>query len=225
VSHQTVTPRGFAALLGPRRWAALLDAGHLRSYHPGATLLRQGDDGGFVLAVSNGRIAVFGGDADGGEILLALRGSGDLVGELALASGSRTATVRAVDRCTAHAIPAPAFRSFLNTHNAHAAYADYLAVKLSETVPYSVRQVHRDPLTRVARLLWDLLSLEGNTPSSSHRVPLSQEALAKALGLARSTVAEQIAELRRTDVLGPGPRIVVSDPAALARHADIAMGP
>ncbi|WP_298183345.1 Crp/Fnr family transcriptional regulator [Saccharomonospora sp.] len=211
-------------MLGPRRWAALLDAGHLRSYRPGAALLRQGDNGGFVLAVSNGRIAVFGGDADGGEVLLALRGAGDLIGELALASGSRTATVKAVDRCTAHAIAAPVFQSFLNTHDAHAAYSEYLAAKLSETVPHSVRQAHRSPFTRVCRLLWDLLVLEGNTPSSARRVPLSQEALAKALGLARSTVAEQIAELRRTGVLGPGPRLVVSDPAALARHTDIETG-
>lgn len=185
------------------------------------TLLRQGDTGGFVLAIGSGRIAILGHDADGGELLLALRGSGDLVGELALASGTRTATVRAVDRCTAHAIAASSFQEFLGTHDLHDRYAEYLATKLSETVPYSVRQVHSTPLSRLSRLLWDLVSLDDGDQQNPRRVPLSQEALARALGLARSTVADQIAVLRRARVLGPGPRLVVTDPVGLARHADV----
>ncbi len=213
--------RGFAALLGHERWNALLGSGRLRSYRPGAILLRQGDDGGFLLAVHSGRVAVVGGDADGGEVLLALRGSGDLVGELAATSGVRTATVRAVDSCTAHAIAATAFRSFLVRHDAHGTYAEYLAAKLSETVPYSVRQTHRTPRARLSRLLWDLLCLDETAPACRGRIPLSQEAIARALGMARSTVAEHIAALRREGVLAPGPRLVVANPARLARHAEV----
>ncbi|MER7116810.1 cyclic nucleotide-binding domain-containing protein [Saccharomonospora azurea] len=217
-SHPPLAPRGFAALLGPERWNALLDAGRLRTYRRGAVLLRQGDHGGFLLAVHGGRIAVVGGDEDGGEVLLALRGSGDLVGELAAASGVRTATVRAVDACTAHVIAATAFRTFLIRHEAHGAYAEYLAAKLSETVPYSVRQTHRPPRTRLCRLLWDLLRLDEQSDS---RIPLSQETLARALGMARSTVAEHVAALRREGVLTTGPRLAVLDAARLARHAEV----
>ncbi|WP_197321568.1 Crp/Fnr family transcriptional regulator [Saccharomonospora sp. NB11] len=210
--------RGFAALLGPERWNALLDAGRLRTFRRGAILLRQGDPGGFLLAVHGGRVAVVGGDEDGGEVLLALRGTGDLVGEVAVGGGNRSATVRAVDPCTVHVIAATAFRSFLIRHDAHGVFTEYLAAKLSETVPYSVRQTHRSPRARLCRLLWDLLQLDED---DDRRIPLSQEMLARALGMARSTVAEHVAALRREGVLSTAPRLTVLDPERLARHAEV----
>lgn len=213
--------RGFKALLGADWWQALQGRGTLRSFRPGSFLLRQGDEGGFLFALSSGRVKVLAASADGSEALLAFRGAGDLVGEMAQNSGLRTATVQAIDRCTAQHIPAPAFHEFLAEHGAQGLYADYLISKLSETVPHQVQRVRFSPLQRLSRLLLEVLALADDAQADPMRIPLSQEALANALGLARSTVAEQIAELRRTNTLAPGPRLVVADRRRLAEHAGV----
>jgi CRP/FNR family transcriptional regulator, cyclic AMP receptor protein len=216
--------RGFQELLGDQRWQALLSVGTLRSYRPGSFLLRQGDEGGFLLALTSGRVKVLARDEDGAEVLLALRGPGDLVGEMTRRStAKRTATVQAIDRSTARYLPTVLFDHFLSGHHAHGAFSDYLIAKLSETVPYQVQMVHFTPRQRIARLLLEVVALASPDQPDPLRVPFSQEALAGALGLARSTVAGRITELRRAGVLAAGPRLVVADLRALARHAGVAL--
>lgn len=212
-------PRGFQALLGADRWHALQVLGTLRSYRSGAFLLHQGDRGDFLLALASGRVRVLAATAGGSEVLLSFRGAGDLVGEMAVSSGVRTATVQAIDRCAAHYIARAPFQQFLVEHDAQGVFTDYLVSKLSETVPYQVQQVHFSPLQRLSRLLLELVALADSDQVDQMRIPLSQEALASSLGLARSTVAEQIAKLRRAGALAPGPRLVVADRSRLAENA------
>ncbi len=209
-------------MLGERRWAALVETGALRSYRPGAFVLRQGERGGSLFAVTSGRVKVLANERNGSEVLLSLRGSGDLVGEMAAKSDARrTATVQALDHCTARFLFRPAFDRFLLEQDAHAEFADYLVAKLSETVPYQIHQVHFSPRQRLARLLLEVVRLADPNHPDHRRVPFSQDGLASALGLARSTVAEQLGVLRSDGVLGPGPRIVVVDVRALAGLAGV----
>ena len=212
-------PHAFRALIGDGRWWSLRELGTARSYRPGEFLLRQGERGGFVLAVTSGRVEVSAAAADGAQVLLSFRAAGDLVGEMAISSGVRSASVRAIERCTACCVPDGAFREFLLQCGAWDAFADYLASKLSETVPHQVRQAHSTPLRRLSRMLLEVLALAEHDRQDRMRIPLSQESLAGALGLARSTVAEQIAKLRRVGALAPGPRLVVADVDRLAREA------
>lgn len=196
--------------------------GTLRSYRPGSFLLRQGDKGGFLLVLTSGRVKVLAQDEGGAEALLALRGPGDLVGEMTrCCTAGRTATVQAIDHSTARYLPTASFDQFLSDHHAHGAFSDYLIAKLSQTVPYQVQTVHLTPRQRIARLLLDVVTLASSDQPDRMRVPFSQEAVAGALGLARSTVAKRITELRRTGVLAAGPRLVVADLRALAQHAGV----
>ena len=217
--------RGFAALLGPRQWSALCGAGSTRSYRRGQTLLQQGERGGFVLAVMVGRLRISALAQDGGQLLHALRGAGDLVGEMGLRSGARrTATVVALDDCTASYLSNAAFQRFLVAERAHDALRDYLIGKLSETVPYQLQLVHFTARQRIARLLIELVALDGS-PSNPPRIPFTQTGIADALGLARSTVAEQIAALRVAGVLAPGRQLLVRDLPRLTRLAGIGGNP
>ncbi len=127
----------------------------------------------------------------------------------------------AIDHCVAYQLSADGFHRFLREYNGAAAFQDYLISKLSETVPYQVQLVHLASRQRIARLMLELVALAD--PHDPHRlvIPFSQTSVAKALGLVRSTVAEQIAILRRDGTLCPGPRLVVADMASLARHAGI----
>lgn len=212
-------------MLGPRRWQTLRDFGVTRTFRRGEYLLRQGDRGGFVLALTQGRVQVTALGPDGRQLLQAVRGPGDLLGELSLApEARRTASVIALDPGAAWCVPASRFRRFLDTEHAHGALRDYLIAKLSETVPYQLQLVHFTPRQRIARLLLDVITLAGDHPQAMW-IPFSQTAVAAALGLARSTVAEQIGILRERGVLAPGPRLVVTDIQRLREEAGIGGDP
>lgn len=184
-------------------------------------MLRQGDRGGFVLVVTSGRMQVVALSEDGTQLLQALRGPGDLVGEMAMRVGAeRSATVIALDRCAVRYVPVERMRRFLDAEQGNRAFTDYLIAKLSETVEYQLQLVHFSPLQRIARLLLDVIAL-ADGESDQMQIPLSQTGIAAALGLARSTVSEQIASLRDAGVVAPGPRLAVTDVQELARLGGI----
>lgn len=213
-------PRGIRNLFGEQRWEELVSTGFRRDHRQGSYLLRQNDRGGYLFALTAGRVKVLGGEEDGSQVLLSLRGPGDLVGEMATQPDShRSATVQALEHCTSRYLPRSEFNRFLHEHNAYGLFSDYLVSKLSETVPYQLQQVHFSPRERVARLLLETFALADPTSVHRRKIPFSQEALAAALGMARSTVADQIAALRAVGALGKGPRINVADEKALAQHA------
>ncbi|MGX7825835.1 Crp/Fnr family transcriptional regulator [Actinokineospora sp. 24-640] len=214
-------PRGFHALLGAGPWQALLGTGVRRAFSRDTALLRQGDPDTHVFALARGRVKVVAGNADGVGLLTALRGPGDLVGELARPGTGRTATVVAIDECVAVQVSAPDFHRFLEAGGHEGSLRDYLVTKLSETVPYQVQLVHLSARRRIARLLLELVSLTDPADPHRLRIPFSQEKIAEALGVVRSTVSEQVAVLRDSGALGPGPRLVVADLTELTAHAGL----
>jgi CRP/FNR family cyclic AMP-dependent transcriptional regulator len=107
---------------------------------------------------------------DGTQLLQALRGAGDLVGEMAMRDGAeRSATVVALDRCTVRYFSVELLRHFLTSAGAHGAFTDYLIAKLSETVHYQLQLVHFSPRQRVARLLLDVIALADGVPGARAR--------------------------------------------------------
>ncbi|GLW93961.1 Crp/Fnr family transcriptional regulator [Actinokineospora globicatena] len=202
----------FRTLVGARAWAAVVAAGTARAYPPGAALLRQGEPGGQVLALLRGRVRVMVDDGSGAQLLVSVRGPGDLVGELAPAACvARTASVVALDQCTAVALSSAALDAAVAGGGA---VREYLRIKLVAMVD-QVPVAHASSRARVARLLLEVID---HGDEGDRRVPLSQEAIARALGMARSTVAEQIADLRRCGALRSGPRLVVVDRDELVRR-------
>ncbi|WP_245614369.1 Crp/Fnr family transcriptional regulator [Actinokineospora inagensis] len=207
--------QNFRALVGAAVWSSVLAVGVPREFARAGVLLREGEPGGHVFAVVRGRVLI---TADGG-LVLSVRGSGDVVGELAPSvSIPRTATVVALERCTAYRLATTALDGVLGRYRACGAVRDYLRAKLVDAADQQVRSARLSSSARVARLLLEVVAVaDGVDP----RVPLSQEAVGRALGMARSTVAEQVAALRRSGALAAGPRLVVGDPGALASAAGL----
>lgn len=209
----------FRTLIGQSRWQRLAGLGTLRSHPAREMLLRQGDPGEFLLILLSGRVRVFARDVDGAELLVALRGSGDVVGEMAIQrSAMRSANVETLDRCSVRLVSRSVFREFLATNRLDVAFSDYLVEKLAETVPYQLRLAHFSPRRRLATLLLDLVALVEPGRQDRLRIPLTQEGLASALGLSRSTVAAHLAAFRSAGALTPGRALVVADPMKLARY-------
>ncbi|MEV8378363.1 Crp/Fnr family transcriptional regulator [Kribbella sp. NPDC056861] len=211
----------FAARIGPQAWRILLTTGDLRSYNPGRALLRQGDPGGFVLVLESGRVKVLAGAEDGAQLMLTVRGAGHLLGELAGdAEGRRTATIEAIDQCTARYLALPAFERFLTANDLTAAFRGYVTGKFDQAVTRQVDLAHRLAVRRIAQLLFDMVRFAPPGLADPLRVPFTQEELAASLGMSRSTVTDQLAKLRRSGALGPGPQLVVADLTRLREWAE-----
>ncbi|GAA2833249.1 Crp/Fnr family transcriptional regulator [Crossiella cryophila] len=213
--------RAFRKEVGETNWAELLTLGRPLRFRPRAELIRQGGYDDFLFVVTEGRIKVLHRDEDGEQLLMAVRGPGDLVGELAkTGSAPRSATVFAVDPCCALRVGSAEFDHFISRHGLTDKVLEYSYGKLRESVANRTRLAHARPGARIARLLADTLDLAGPRLADSRRLPFTQQELATDLGLSRSKVAAVIAELRSAGVLDGGPQLRVADPARLRERAN-----
>lgn len=81
----------------------------------GETIFRQGDPGDYAYLIEEGTAQIVRTLPDGSEQILAIRGAGGIVGEMALLSSQpRTAHVRALTACTLISIPRDDFQTRLD---------------------------------------------------------------------------------------------------------------
>ncbi|MEU9705245.1 Crp/Fnr family transcriptional regulator [Streptomyces sp. NPDC047981] len=105
------------AVLGEPLWARLRDLAPVRVRPARSVLLRQGDPGTHVIVLAEGSALVTLTGSDGERALLSVRGSGELLGELAvLDANPRSASVIAAEVCRVHVVPATDFLRFVEGH-------------------------------------------------------------------------------------------------------------
>lgn len=208
-------------MLTDSEWTALLTAGSRRVYHRGDRLIRLGDTGRWVAALTAGRVRVTYAESDGRQVLLAVRGPGDLLGEFSRGDGRpRSATVQAIEHCVAHLISEAAFNAVCARHGLSDRLTGYITAKLRESDRRSWRLAHRRVRARLAELLMSVIDAAGSRHDSPHIVELSQEELAEALGVVRSAVTPVLAEWRRTGLVRvERAKVIVVDRTAIRRLA------
>lgn len=185
--------------------------------HPsGSPLFFEGDASDEALVVVHGHVKVTGVAEDGREVLLAVRGPGDILGEMSLLDGKpRSATARAVDDVRAVHLSRTEFEGFLERH-------PRLAVTLLQTLAgrlrdADVKRLEYAGLTteqRLARRILELADSYGlDTPDGTLiDVPLSQEEIAGWVGATRESVARALRTLRDSGcVLTRRRRLVIVD--------------
>ncbi|WP_344314648.1 Crp/Fnr family transcriptional regulator [Fodinicola feengrottensis] len=213
--------QGFRALVRPEVWSALVQAGAHREYEPGQRLFSQGDQSGWLLVLVAGRVKVSYAERAGDELLLAVRGPGDLIGEFSGRDDApRSATIQTLEHCVAYALPQDRFADFLRTHRIYRELDRYLMAKVRQSAAHTWRLAHQPTAARLASLLLEVLASAGPEHPSPARIPMSQAELAVALGLARSSVASTLARWRREGVVETGrAHIVLLDVEAIEREA------
>ena len=206
---------------GRRRFASL---GRPRRYPGGSTLFLEGDRGTNVLVIRSGRVKVRKETAEGHELVLALRGPGALVGELAALDDGvsrRSATGIALGPVVAQVIPNAEFVAFLEQHpRALLALTRIIIGRLHDADRRRAEFGTYDTLGRVARVLAELL--DTSRPEGDGEVcvepNLSQHELAGLVGASRESVVRALGELRRRGLITTGRRrLVVRDVAGLAQ--------
>ncbi len=219
-----VTADGFVSVLEARDLEALTAWGRVRRLRRGAILFHEGEDAENVLIVRSGRVKVSSYTADGKEVVLAIRGPGELLGELSAIDGEpRSASAGALEQVEVLSVPAEDFRAFLGTR-------PRIAVALMQMLSRRLRDADRkrvefgafDTIGRVSRRLVELAERFGESSSKGVRitVPLSQQELAGWTGSSREAVSKALRSLRARGYIETARRgITVLDIDALQRRA------
>ncbi|WP_243753791.1 Crp/Fnr family transcriptional regulator [Labedaea rhizosphaerae] len=198
--------------LHPDARASLLAAGVRRRFDSGETLLHQGDPTDHVLVLRSGWVRVSATTTDGQAVLLALRGPGDVLGELAALHGwPRTATVRALEPVVVAQFRAPVFLEVLHRQPAVAvALLKQLSTRLRDAERARVDSATLDVAHRVAAHVLRLAEQHGEAEGRVIvvRMPLTQQDIADQIGASRRAVARALGTLRERRVVTTGRRLI-----------------
>jgi CRP-like cAMP-binding protein len=212
----------FLGRLNDRDRRDLLATGVRRSFQPERRLLTEGDDSRHVELIERGFVKITAMTADLTEVVLAIRGPGDIVGELAAISGNqRSATVTTCGHVISVAVRRPEFEAFLAAHPVAAA-------RLTQVVGEKLVWANRrradfagcPAKVRVARVLAELVPICGRPYGDGVRigVNLTQPELASMIGGKESTVHKALRELRAAGIIATGySEITVIDPEQLEK--------
>jgi CRP/FNR family transcriptional regulator, cyclic AMP receptor protein len=119
---------------------AVLAQGQLLEFGPGEVIFRQGDDGDRLFVVKSGVLEVVATPTDGSEpTVVAYLGTGEVIGELALLTGSpRSATVRSPEHAVLFAVEKAVFLDLMDVLPAFSRNLCVVLAKRLETTTLKV---------------------------------------------------------------------------------------
>jgi CRP/FNR family transcriptional regulator, cyclic AMP receptor protein len=214
----------FLRQLGPDDADALVKLTRQRKVARSEPILRAGAAGDEVVLVLSGRVKLVAYGADRREVVLAIRGAGELIGDMAALGGQRrSATAIAVDDVEAGFLHADELREFLHDHpDAALVLIRTLVRRLAEATRDVVDLATRDSVGRIAKRLLELATEHGTPSAGGTRIELSlsQDELARWTGATRETVSRALRLMRQLGWVATNHRtITVLDPAALRERA------
>ena len=207
---------------------ALLDLGIPRWHSAGEMLFRQGDKGDSVLVLLEAVVTVKAGVENGVETLIAIRVSGDLVGEMAVIDDTtRFATITTCRRSLISHIPGPAFLDCLQRRPS-------VAITVNRMLSERLRQAGRRRLdftgygveVRLCRALLELADRHGRMDPRRGAVDvgvrLSHAEYGALIGATKESVQRALSRLAAKGLVETGRRrVLITDKARLAKFADI----
>jgi CRP/FNR family transcriptional regulator, cyclic AMP receptor protein len=189
-----------------------------RSYGHGAIVFSQADPGDALYGVVTGKIRISASSPDGREMFLNIMEPGDTFGEIALLDGRhRTATASATAPSELIII---ARHHFLELLECQPKLVGHVVQLLCERIRWTSGLAEESALLsvpeRLARRLLSLGELHGRETSNGVELTISQEEVARFLGLSRQAVNQYLQNWReqRWVSLGRG-KIVIVDQRAL----------
>ena len=204
---------------------ALRDEGTARRYKRGGALFLEGEIADRVFLVESGWVTLRTSGPEGDEMILGLRGPGEVVGEMSALDGApRSATAIAVDEVETTVVAASSLTRLID-HDAAVAgdLLRLMARRLRESGSERFEFMALDALARVARRLLDLAERFGapdDDGGTRVELPLSQEELASWVGASREATVKALRTLREIGSITTGRRLVtIVDRAALLRVA------
>ncbi|MFB9905516.1 Crp/Fnr family transcriptional regulator [Allokutzneria oryzae] len=204
-ANQSRRVRGLRSLVPASAWATLAQQG-VRSHHRAQErLVNQGDSSGWVSLCLAGRLKVVYAEPDGREIMLAVRGPGDVIGELSWLDGhTRSATVQAIEPGITAKLSRKRFDELVQSLAIGGQMSSYMLGKLRESAAHAWRLAHRTTAARLTDLIAAFLDAAGPDHPCPTTIAMPQEELASTLGLARSAITPVLAEWKAAGLITTG---------------------
>jgi len=206
-----------------RLTVALHTHGRPRNVRRGGVLFSEGDVGERVFLMESGWVLIRSTSPGGEDVVLALRGPGEVLGELSVLDGKpRSATAVAATDVEVTVTPAAALLPAL--HGDHEAMRELLLVlaqRLREADRRRLEWATLDTLGRVAVHLLELADRFGVETADGILVelPLVQEDLARWIGSSREATVKALRTLRGLGIVTTARRAVTIHDAQGLRHA------
>jgi len=201
----------------------LRDEGRRVQFRRGQALFTEGDVADRVFVIEHGWVTITSVSPGGREVVLALRGPGDIIGELSALDGApRSATALAAAEVEATVTSGSVLIRSLGDPAAAMELLRVLANRLRDADRKRLEFAALDSLGRVAWRLQELGERFGEETADGLEVelPLSQEQLASWCGASREATVKALAALRSLGWITTGRRrVLIRDGDALRRHA------
>jgi CRP-like cAMP-binding protein len=202
---------------------ALRREGHTRKFQRGQALFTEGDRAERVFLIERGWVTVTCTAPGGREIVLGLRGPGDMLGELSALDGEpRSATAVTLSEVEAIVVSGSTLMRALDDVAASHELIRMLAARLRDADRKRLEFAALDTLGRVAWRLYELSERFGHESEEgiSVELPLSQEQLAAWCGASRESTVKALTSLRGLGYITTGRRrVVIRDLEGLRRQA------
>ena len=190
----------FLAALSQAEADALRALGVVRTYPRGTALFHEHQNPDRVAVLLAGCVKLSSVSEDGKEVVLAIRGPGDLLGELSAIDGEpRSATGVALEPVEALVIPAGDFKRFLEGNPRIALLImTMLSRRLRDADRKRIEFAAHDSMGRVAARIVELSERFGDRIEAGLRIdlPISQEELAGWTGCSRDSVVKALQAMR-----------------------------
>jgi CRP/FNR family transcriptional regulator, cyclic AMP receptor protein len=214
----------FLASLSEAEVGTLKDHSVVRAYPRGTALFHEHQAPDRVVVLLAGCVKLSALSEDGKEVVLAIRGPGDLLGELSAMDGEpRSATATALEPVDALVVPASDFRAFLQRNPRVALLlVTMLSRRLRDADRKRVEFTAQDSTGRVAARIVELSERFGDQVDKGLQIdlPISQEELAGWTGCSRDSVVKALHAMRGLGwIQTERRRITVLDLAALRRRS------
>lgn len=219
-------PGTFLALLAVPSRKKLIDLGLIRSVPANHLLVRQGDPGGSVWLLLDALVKVVASVENGSQALLAIRVSGDVIGDMAVIDGSmRSANVTTCGRAVVCQIKGAQFVDYLRRDsNASLTLSQVAIQRLRWSNQRRLDFAGYETSVCLARVLLSLAARHGRhcVDGVEIGVPLTQAELGSLVGAKEGTVQKALRELASRRLVRPGHRsVIITDVDGLASFADL----
>ena len=197
---------------------ALLERVSHKAMSQSAVIMHEGSAGENVALVLAGRVKLVARGVGERTVVLAIRGPGELVGEMAALGGTRrSATAIADEDVELGFLSGEDFRGYLRDHpDAALVLLRTLVGRMTEATRGLVELATQDSVGRVARRLIELGANHGGARTGPYELELTQDELASWTGATRETVSRALRLMRQLGWVSTGHRtITVLDPAAV----------
>jgi CRP/FNR family transcriptional regulator, cyclic AMP receptor protein len=224
--HTQWSPNSLMGRITPDTRERFLKLGAPSRVDSAKPIIREGEPGEYVVLLYSALVKVTSAVAGGRHALLAIRASGDLVGEMSALSGApRSATVTTCRPSVVYVIRRNSFRSFLHEYPTVAIeVASVGADRLRWANKRRVDFMEYPVKVRLARVLVEIGIEHGHPVAAGLRldIRLTHEELATLCGAAEVTLQKAMRQLREAHIISTERRgILIRDMTALLSLSEL----